>query len=149
MEHISRAKEILKENIYLTMATSDKDGNPWITPVRYANDDHYNFYWISEAETRHSKNIKENKNKVSFVVYNSSTNEGTGEGVYFKGSAHELTEQKDAEEALNLYFARKNQKPKSFRDFIDAAPQRIYKAIPEKIWMKPMGIVEKVQINLL
>jgi nitroimidazol reductase NimA-like FMN-containing flavoprotein (pyridoxamine 5'-phosphate oxidase superfamily) len=135
MDFNSRAKEIIAENIYLTMATSDTQGNPWISPVYCAYDSDYNFYWTSNPNARHSKNIKENGGKIAFIVFNSSVAEGTGEGVYFEGRAYEMSEEKEMAAALELYYSRKHKSTKPAGDFLGDSPRRLYKAVPEKIWM--------------
>jgi nitroimidazol reductase NimA-like FMN-containing flavoprotein (pyridoxamine 5'-phosphate oxidase superfamily) len=135
MDFNARAKEIIEQNIYLTMSTSDKQGNPWISPVYCAYDGQYNFYWTSNPNARHSKNIQENDNKIAFIVFNSSVAEGTGEGVYFEGKAYEMSDEKEMAAALQLYYSRKNKLTKPAGDFLGESPRRLYKAVPERAWM--------------
>ncbi|MBI2028282.1 MAG: pyridoxamine 5'-phosphate oxidase family protein [Candidatus Levybacteria bacterium] len=78
-----RAREIIAKILYITIATSTKDGIPWNSPVYSAFDESYNFYWISWLENQHSKNIKDN-NQVFIVIYDSTVPEGMGKGVYIQ-----------------------------------------------------------------
>ncbi|HEY5220627.1 MAG TPA: pyridoxamine 5'-phosphate oxidase family protein [Candidatus Paceibacterota bacterium] len=135
MDFNARAKEIIAANIYLTMSTSDKEGNPWVSPVYCAYDGQYNFYWTSSPDAHHSRNIKENGGKIAFVVFDSSVAEGTGEGVYFEGTAYEISDEKEVEIASQLCYSRKNKAAKPASDFLGASPRRMYKAVPKCVWM--------------
>lgn len=39
-----RAREIIQNTIYITIATVCEDGSPWNTPVYAAFDDQFNFF---------------------------------------------------------------------------------------------------------
>ena len=67
--------EVLDENKYLCLSTSDIEGNPWASPLVYVRDADYNFYFLSHTLSRHCKNIEKN-NKVAFSVFNSKQNVG-------------------------------------------------------------------------
>jgi uncharacterized protein YhbP (UPF0306 family) len=154
MDFNARAKEIIAENLYLTMATSDKMGNPWVSPVYCAYDDHYNFYWTSTPDAQHSKNIKKTGGKIAFVVFNSSVAEGTGEGVYFEGTAYEISDEREVEIASQLCYSRKNKPAKSADNFLGASPRRMYKVVPNGTWMNTYekvngyGVDGKIEIKL-
>ncbi len=85
------ARKIIKDNIYMTIATADKSGEPWISPVVFGYDEDYNLYWMSDKNSKHSKLISQN-NKVAIVIFDSKAPEGTGDGVYTVGRAAELLE---------------------------------------------------------
>ncbi len=138
---INKAREIISKILYITIATSTKDGRPWNSPVYSAFDDNYNFYWASDQNSQHSKNIKEN-NLVFIVIYDSTVPEGTGEGVYIQAKAYELTDEKEIEYALKYLYGRKNEKPRKFSEFLRKFPRRIYKAVPEKIWVNTEGDID-------
>src|SRR5579859_5206212 len=91
---IERAKRILDANRYMILATSHEE-KPWSTPVFYAHDENYNFYWYSRKDTRHSVTIKDNKS-VSASIFGVG-NKDEGFGVYAEVSRDEL------EEALATY----------------------------------------------
>ena len=153
---LGKAKEIIEKIQYITIATSSKDGVPWNTPVYSAYDEDYNFYWASWKENQHSKNIAEN-NKVFLVIYDSTVPEGTGEGVYIQAKAYELDDEKEIEHALSYLDGRVHKKkdPKiRIAQFQGDKPRRVYKAVPEKVWMNDEGdingeyIDKRVEIDL-
>ena len=51
------AREIIDANRYMTLATADGDGRPWAAPGRYAHQGYTAFLWVSQPETRHSRNL--------------------------------------------------------------------------------------------
>lgn len=51
------AREIIKNNQYVTIASLDKDDSPWISPVAYTFDKQYNLYFLSMPNSRHSQNL--------------------------------------------------------------------------------------------
>ena len=131
------AKEIIEKNIYLTLATSDQKGTPWISPVFFAYDPNYNFYWCSEKKSRHSKLIKQN-NRVAAVIFDSSVPEGEGNGVYIIGKAQEV-QKKDISHAVSTIYNRKKKdnpyrKFRNIDDFTGNSPWRMYKLVPHTFW---------------
>ena len=138
-----KAKRIIQRILYITIATTSKNGQSWNSPVYSAFDENYNFYWASWRENRHSKNIKENNN-IFLVIYDSTVPEGTGEGVYIQTKAYQLEDPKEIENALKYLDGRVNKKKDPttrVAEFQGDKPRRIYKAIPEKIWMNDVGNV--------
>jgi general stress protein 26 len=147
MDLSQRAKEIISDILYITIATTTKDGQPWNTPVYSSFDDKYNFFWASWVETQHSKNIGENNN-VFLVIYDSTVQEGKGEGVYIKAKAYELTDSTEIEHATKIHYARKNATPRKVEEFLGNSPRRMYKAVPEKVWMNSNAELEGKPIDL-
>lgn len=147
MDRIEKAKKIISNILYITLATSARDCEPWNTPVYSAYDEKYNFYWVSSPQSRHSKNIKEN-GKVAIVIYNSSDPEGAGEGVYVQAKACELTDASEIERALKLLYERKNKPVKPVADFVGDSPRRVYKAVPEKFWMNEMQKINGYPVDV-
>lgn len=135
--NVEKAHRIIEKILYITIATVSKDGRPWNSPVYCAFDENYNLYWASWRENRHSKNIRENNN-VFIVIYDSTVQEGTGEGVYIQAKAYELTDEEEIKLALRYLDGRvgKKKDPKTrLAEFQRDKPRRIYKAVPEKIWI--------------
>jgi len=130
--HNKRAAEILRKIRYATIATASKDGKPWNSPVAHEYDNQGNVYWFSDKQNQHSQNVRENEN-VFIVVYDSTVPEGDGEGVYIEAKAVELTV---PEEILSVRKIKKGEdyegKP---NDFLGDAVRRVYKAIPQRVWM--------------
>lgn len=155
--NIAKARGIIEKILYITIATSSKDGKPWNSPVYSACDEDYNFFWASWRENQHSKNIRENSN-VFIVIYDSTVPEGTGEGVYIRAKAYELDNEKEIKHAIKYLDGRVNKKkdPKTrIAQFQGNKPRRVYKAVPGKVWINGEGdingeyIDKRVEINLL
>jgi uncharacterized protein YhbP (UPF0306 family) len=153
-----RAKRILKNNNYMILATVQGD-QPWSTPVFYAYDKQYNFYWYSRKDTRHSQNIQANNHVAASIFGVGNADEGFG--VYLKGNAAEVTEE-ELEHALHVYAekATHNQEQRdqltTKEDFLGDAPIRMYKLVPEKMYVfnestkwKGKWIDSKSEITLL
>lgn len=139
----TQAKKVISDILYITIATCDKNGQPWNTPVYSAFDKSYHFYWASWNKNQHSKNIKENKN-VFVVIYDSTVPEGAGFGVYMRGRARQL-EAKDIGEivkALKLLYSRTSKKHRKPEEFLGLLPRRIYTFTPEQVWVNDEGTVK-------
>ena len=134
MDFIHRAKIIIDKIQYLTIATADKNRQPWNTAVYTSFDENYTFFWISSPLSQHSKNISENNN-VFLLIYDSSIAESTGEGVYMQDKAYELQTAAEIEHAKKYHYGRKFKDPRSTKDFLGESPRRFYKAVPEKYWI--------------
>lgn len=133
-DFITKAKEIINTILYITIATVSKDGIPWNSPVYSAFDENYNFYWRSGKDSQHSRNIKENPN-VFIVVYDSTIEWGKGRGVFIQAKAHELTGEVEIKKALSYLDQRVGQTVGGPKIFTAENPRRVYKAVPEKVWM--------------
>ncbi len=161
MEHSSRvlsdfspiARKILETVSYASLATASAAAVPWNSPVFVAYDRRFTFYWISSPEAQHSRNIREN-GKVFLVIYDSTARKGTGYGVYIAARAMEISEHDEMILAINLIYERKGESPKPVEDFSGDIPRRIYRAVPEKIWINTDGQVNghhvdaRVEVNL-
>ena len=150
----SKAKKIIEKILYITIATVSKDGQPWNSPVYSAFDKNYNFYWASDKNGQHSKNITENEN-IFIVIYDSTVPEGTGEGVYVKAKAYSLEDEKEIQHALEYLDGRVGKKPHDPNGFLGDMPRRVYKAVPEKFWVNDDGDINgnyidiRIEVNLL
>lgn len=140
MNPVTHAKKIISNIMYLTLATCNRQAEPWNTPVYCAYDAKYTFYWLSWKENQHSKNIKENK-KVFAVIYDSTVPEGTGVGVYLQGEAFQLTVGMEMIKAIRLLYGRKNGNPRKVREFQGLFPRRIFKFVPQKIWINSASAI--------
>lgn len=141
------AEEIIKSNIYLTLATTDGSGIPWAAPLFYAIDDNYDFYFISQLDSLHSKHILKNPT-VAFAIFDSHQQEGTGNGVQGSGKAYLLDESK-LPEAMKWYKTTFiEMKPESFTG---DAPYRFFKLVPEHFYVldQEVKVDKRVEINLL
>ncbi len=83
------ARSIVDSNRYMTLATADESGRPWASPVWFAPDGYANYYWVSEPEARHSRNIGIRPD-LAAVIFDSGAAIGTGQAVYLEATAREL-----------------------------------------------------------
>lgn len=141
MDPSERAKEIISKIIYITVATVSKDGHPWNAPVFAAYDKNYNFYWGTYKESQKSKNILSNKN-IFLVIYDSNAAPGTGEGVYIKAIATEMDNPKEIEFAHKLLSDRHIAPYWKLEQVQGNRPIRLYKAVPQKVWINTEGEVD-------
>ncbi|MEK7517160.1 MAG: pyridoxamine 5'-phosphate oxidase family protein [Patescibacteria group bacterium] len=145
-----KARKIIEKILYITIATSSKGGAPWNSPVYSAFDEDYNFFWASWKENQHSKNIREN-NQVFIVIYDATVPEGTGEGVYIQAKAYELDNEREIKHALSYLDGRVSKKkdPKTrVAEFQGNKPRRVYKAVPEKVWINGEGDISGDYIDI-
>ena len=142
-ELADRARQTIEKILYLTIATADRDGQPWNSPVYSAYNKNYEFYWASWTGNQHSKNIHENE-KTFVVIYDSTVPEGTGFGVYMKGKSRKLEIQDTVEivKALGLLYSRKNKKPRKIEEFLGLFSRRVYKFVPEQVWVNADELVK-------
>lgn len=156
---IQRAREIISKIIYITIATADAQGQPWNSPVYSAFDENYNFYWNSWKESQHSRNVEVNPN-IFLVIYDSTLAEGSGAhtGVYIQAKAHMLTDKKEVKRANELLVKRKSKPSSKLRgvhEFLGDYPRRVYKAVPERVWLNEVGdingnyIDKRIEVKLV
>lgn len=86
------ARRIIDTNHYLTLATADRDGRPWASPVYYTPDDGSDFYWVSRPDSRHSRNLAD-RPEVGVVIYDSQVPLLAAEAVYLTAHAEQVGEQ--------------------------------------------------------
>jgi nitroimidazol reductase NimA-like FMN-containing flavoprotein (pyridoxamine 5'-phosphate oxidase superfamily) len=84
------ARRLIRENLYLTLATADAAGSPWVSPVFYVAAEDEHFYWVSSPEARHSRNLAE-RAEVSMVIFDSRVRVGEAQAVYISGRAGEVS----------------------------------------------------------
>jgi nitroimidazol reductase NimA-like FMN-containing flavoprotein (pyridoxamine 5'-phosphate oxidase superfamily) len=143
---IEKTKNEINNQLYLTLATTDEFQQPWAAPVYFAYDEQYNCYWVSEAISQHSLNIKLN-NKVMATIFNSMVPHGQGFGIYLQGSAIELNQSDEITHAIELLSGRIQSSNKPPVDkFLTPFPRRIYKLSPLKFWINT--IIEEQGIKM-
>jgi Pyridoxamine 5'-phosphate oxidase len=81
---------IVDAGLYMVLATADRAGQPWATPVYFAHDAYREFVWVSKPGARHSRNI-EGRTEVGIVIFDSSVPIGTGQGAYVEARAEQVT----------------------------------------------------------
>jgi hypothetical protein len=84
------ARRLVETNRYMTLATADADGRPWVTPVWYAPQWPEALLWISRPGTRHSLNLAV-RPELAIVVYDSTVPVGSAEALYLEARAEQLS----------------------------------------------------------
>lgn len=138
MPTTQRAKGIIEKIFYITIASISEDGHPWNAPVFSAYDKDYNFYWGSYRDSQHSRNIRSNKN-IFLVIYDSTVPAGKGEGVYMKAAAKEIEDLEEIEFAHRILETRHSVPYWKLEQVQGSGAIRLYKAVPEKVWMNGEG----------
>lgn len=126
--------KIIRRIEYINIASITPDGFPWNTPVYTAFDKKLNFYWLSWKKNQHSINIR-NNSKVFVTIYDSTVPAGTGVGIYFSGMAKELTNPIEMIIGMKAVYSREKHKMKAIKEFLTHYPRRVYKFIPDKVWI--------------
>ncbi|ADD40256.1 pyridoxamine 5'-phosphate oxidase family protein [Stackebrandtia nassauensis] len=104
MEPVETAKHVIDSNKYLTLGSVLDDGNPWTTPVYFTPDGYHRFYWVSNPDSVHSRNIAA-RSRVRIVVFDSSVRIGGAEAVFMDAEAT-LVPEAELADASALYSGR-------------------------------------------
>jgi uncharacterized protein YhbP (UPF0306 family) len=167
LSEYQKVKNIIEENLYMTISVSSLSGEPWVANLFYAYDEEYNFYWYSQNNSTHSQKIRENS-KVAISVFNSTKVGQEVDAVYLSAYALEVSEKKELKKVLSVYSGKllqtgfvKNEKEKvdfelKVNDFLPDSEFRFYKASPIKIWkLGPSETIEgkyldkRIEVNIL
>lgn len=138
MSKADLAKQIIEKIPYITLATVDEQGMPWNAPVFAAYDIDYNFYWGTHSDSQKARNIRKNEN-VFITIYDSTVTPGDGAGVYIKAIAKEMTDPQEIAFAHKLIWDRHVVPYWKLEEVQGDAPVRLYKTVPEKMWMNGEG----------
>ena len=76
--------------MYMTLATADENGRPWASPVWYAPVRDTEFLWVSDLQTRHSRNIAV-RPEIAIVIFDSTVPVGAAEALYVEAVAEQLS----------------------------------------------------------
>ena len=98
-------KECMASTEFLALSTLS-NGKTWTCPVWFAFDENFNLYFISQPNSKHMKNIKQNEN-ISLAIYSTKFNSDDDVyGIQLKGKAKILPDE-EIENAYNHYYRRK------------------------------------------
>ena len=131
----AHARALLDANRYLTLGTVDANGRPWTSPVYFAPAGIRDFYWTSETDARHSRNLVE-RPQVSVVVFDSSVPPYHGRAVYAVGTAREL-QGDELDRGLQVYPGPSDRDAiRLTRDEVSgSSPYRLYRATATEAWV--------------
>ncbi|WBQ07434.1 pyridoxamine 5'-phosphate oxidase family protein [Kribbella sp. CA-293567] len=95
------ARQVIADNLYLSLGTADAAGTPWVTPVFFSPDGYTDYYWVSSPDTQHSRNLTE-RAEVGIAIFDTHAVVGAAEAVYFKATARQVPDEK-LPSALAIY----------------------------------------------
>lgn len=98
-------RDIVDASRYMVLATADRDGRPWGSPVYFAHVDCREFFWVSSPEAAHSRNIAV-RPEVGIVVFDSAVEIGTGQGLYMAAAAELVSDGAETERGLDVFSRR-------------------------------------------
>lgn len=140
MELSLLAKQIVTQNEYLTLATAGETGAPWVSILAYTFDEKYTFYFASLPDSRHSREA-EKRSDVSFGIFDSHQDFGTGVGLQIEGKL-EVVDEADIVRVLKLYYGRKypygnvsNEFMEGLRKLLENKTYLFYKLTPKQVWI--------------
>jgi nitroimidazol reductase NimA-like FMN-containing flavoprotein (pyridoxamine 5'-phosphate oxidase superfamily) len=134
-ELAGHARGLIAANLYLTLGTTDAQGNPWTCPVYFSPGGDREFYWVSATDALHSVYLAE-RPRVSMVVFDSTVEPYHGRAVYAVGEARELSGS-ELEHGLQAYPRRdgRGAAPVTLEDVSGASPYRLYLASASEMWV--------------
>ncbi|WP_163506066.1 pyridoxamine 5'-phosphate oxidase family protein [Fodinicola acaciae] len=131
----AHARELIDRNRYLSLATVDPDGRPWVSPVYFAPGEDGEFIWVSTVDAEHSRNLAARPD-VSLVIFDSTVQPYHGRAVYASGEAYALAGD-DLDRALRIYpgAADRGGAQLTLDDVTGDAPYRLYRAAATRLWV--------------
>jgi hypothetical protein len=128
-------RALLDANPFLTLGTADSGGRPWTSPVYFAADGLREFYWCSQSDALHSRNVRE-RPAVSVVVFDSSVQPYHGRALYAAGVACELAGD-DLERGLIIFPGPADRGGAALTrdDVTGSSPYRLYRATASDVWV--------------
>ncbi|MFO0920837.1 MAG: pyridoxamine 5'-phosphate oxidase family protein [Candidatus Saccharimonadales bacterium] len=122
-------KNILSTIRYATISTVDDNGKAWAAPVWYVFDEtNMLLCWWSPINSQHSQNIERN-DEVYITIFNSTTPEGEGLGLYIRANAKKVPDDK-LDKVIDLYNSTTTQFKLNRENTTNNAPTRLYQADP-------------------
>ena len=107
-----------------TMYLATYDGKPWTSTLFYAIADEFNFYFISEPTTRHSKAIQKNKLVSCSIADSNQVVTAKKIGAQIEGIAFEVKNKNKLKKVVSMW----HKKNPGFEDIINL-PNMIKKII--------------------
>jgi hypothetical protein len=131
---LNRAKELIHTSRHISLATTNADGSPHNSPVRFFYDEKIeNIYWGSNAEALHSQNIL--RTGQIFAVLFDRIEFG---GVYIKCEGGHILEGKELEvglEITNSFRIKEGQEKIASDYYSEGSVQKIWSAKITNMWI--------------
>ena len=104
-------REYTDPQVHMSLATSENN-QPWVCEVHFALDDKLNLYFRSLSRTRHCRQIAKNPNVAGNIVKQFALGE-LPFGVYFEGTAEQVTGEEAQKAAYEVMRAKLQTKPEA------------------------------------
>lgn len=134
-----KAHTIIKDNNYMSLASSSKEGKPWVVAVFYSCDKDYNFYFLSAVDSKHAKQMLANPN-VAFVIFDSGQKIGESDAVEVEGVVSVVGED-EIKKVIEVYVKKlfpSSDMPPTTRynpsEYIEPSEFRFFKIKPGKMY---------------
>ncbi len=131
---IARAKELIHTSKHISLATTNADGSPHNSPVRFFYDEKLeNIYWGSNTEALHSQNIL--RTGQIFAVLFDRIEYG---GVYIKCEGGHILDEKELEvglEIVNFSRAKEGQPQITLNYYSRSSVQKLWSAKITNLWI--------------
>jgi uncharacterized protein YhbP (UPF0306 family) len=90
-KRLQRVVDFLESETTLALATADKHGSVYVTPLFYLPREGARLFWFSSATSRHSRNLRENP-RVAGTVYSPTGDWKQIRGLQMRGSASHVSD---------------------------------------------------------
>jgi hypothetical protein len=130
------ARAIIDDNSYLTIATADRAGLPWASPLWYAHAGYREFFWTSSPAARHSRNLAE-RPQAGIVIFDSRAPIGSPQAVYLTVTADEVAGDR-LSQGIDVFSARSQShgvRKWTLADVREPAPHRLYRATVSEFFL--------------
>jgi pyridoxine/pyridoxamine 5'-phosphate oxidase len=143
------ARTIIDSNRYMTLSTADASGLPWVSPVWFATVDCRRFFWVSDPDARHSRNLA-SRPQLAIVIFDSTVAVGDAQPVYMSSVAEELTgSEADAGMAIFAQVSEAQGLSVWTRENVQApARHRLYRATASQHFLLRKDRDERVPVSL-
>lgn len=118
-------REYINQVIHMSLSTS-RDNKPRVFELHFAYDEGLNLYFVSGVNTQHSQDIRENAHVAGSIVTQHFLNQKV-RGVYFDGTAKELDDLDEMQQAYKAYTKRYHDSPQLVRVAQAEGNARFYK----------------------
>ena len=140
----AKARAIIDDGVFMTLATADAEGVPWASPVWYAPDGYSELLWVSDPNARHSRNIAV-RPQIAIVIFDSRQTPGDGLAVYMEARAEQAGA--DGLEVFNARGAAQGLSEWGPEKVREPARHRLYRAVVSGHWVLRDDIDERTPVN--
>lgn len=113
---VKNAVEMLLENRYMDLATSDND-EPWVAGLFFGVDPELNFYFVSYPGSRHAKHVRQNPD-TAITIWDSRVPPSDVDGLQIKCQGEEVREN-ELPRALEFLYRKRFSDPSTQKEYID------------------------------